>query len=420
MKIRNFFVLVVMLICTGCSTNTVGEKNSESIQNLGNKNYPFANSTDIFSVEQNYICQYNWNGTDRRRTDLQIKASHSTLLYVDDSWLYYKGEDEEKFTEGLYRVPLGKGEDGRTIVAGKPQQIDKDIRLASDYAVAGNYIASVSSKKLIAYNNVIENGIATTPENDTVSLYNIENKEENEKKIPDFLDQMESEGGRKDWYIVAKEEDWILWGGKALFLQMIPSNELIVLERAVTRRAAVSGEKNIVCYNIVEDVEKGIQSFWQYDIKKGKKERIIIHKKYRQVLSQGLGIPKKSLDKYDVEEIWEKDGKLYLECEVRYRVGGKKKIKKSLLLWNPAEKEQLYYDQNLNKLLHYLSDQNESLDISCFLGCIGDLWYFMNATKQRAWVYNEVTKEIKQYTDGGPEWKLIYALYPEGMLSLIH
>lgn len=288
MKLGNLVIVMILLLCTGCSsTNTVKEETSNHNQESEDKKYDYANSTDIFSVEQNDICQYDLRGEERRRTGLKIKnPDHSRLLSVDDSWLYYDGADEEGYTEGLYRVPLAKGEDGRSFVTGKSQKINIDLKFASDYAVVGNYVTSVSSKDLIMYNYYMGNGNDSDSGNDTVCLYNMEDGKKNQKELPDILDKIERKEVYKDWHIIEKGRDWVLWGGKGLFLQMIPSNELIVLEQMTTRVAGVWRERDIIYYTVKEDVKKLRQSCWQYDLKKKKKEKIITHKKYRETLSR--------------------------------------------------------------------------------------------------------------------------------------
>lgn len=422
MKLRNLVIVMILLLCTGCSsTNTVREVTSNHNQKSEDKKYDYVNSTDIFSVEQNNVCQYDLRGENRRSTGLKIKnPDHSRLLYVDDSWLYYDGADEEGYTEGLFRVPLGKGDDDRSVVTGKSQKINIDLKFASDYAVVGNYVTSVSSKDLMTYDYYMANGNESDLGNDTVCLYNIKDGKKSQRELPDILDKIERKEVYKDWHIIGKGRDWVLWGGKGLFLQMIPSNELIVLEQMTTRVAGVWRERDIIYYTVKEDVKKLRQSCWQYDLKKKKKEKIITHKNYRKTLCQSLGISMKNLDTYEVKKILEKDGKIYIECDARYHVAGKENTKRSLLLWDPTEGGRLYFEQNLNDILHYLSDKKDNIDPSCLTGCVDELWFFANVRKQRAWVFNENTNQIKQFTDGGSEWHRFYALYSVGMTKALY
>lgn len=395
------FILISILL-VACSDHTV-QKNEQK-QKTSNRwsetdEYPYANSTDIYSAEMNafweteyYQCKLD--GTEKRSIYLGEDESGYgfSILSVSDAYLYFfECEEDEKVK--VWRVPLKKGEDGRDIVSGKPEPVTDWIALWSNFAIVDDYFLKAGNRASL--------------------IKNIDTGKEDKKLFPESLNLSKKKARERDWFVLGKGKGWVLWGGSALMLQMVPSNECIVLEtKDITDQAAVSVRNNKIYYAL--ENQNGV-SCWMYDIASKKKEKMAGEEKLKKELYQGLAISEKKMKSCKVDRILLVGNKCYMQFIVSYSDKGKTKKKYCMLSINVDKQEEVNEEKKLNQILGDPSLVKQDTEEKThpeyekrrYLGHIGDLWYIQAGL---FYCYNEKTEELKEIRKNDPEYNMYFAI----------
>lgn len=400
MKLKNVVIVMILLLCTGCSsTNTVREVTSNHNQKSEDKEYPYANSTDIYSAEMNafweteyYQCKLD--GTEKRSIYLGEDESGYgfSILSVSDAYLYFYDCEEDEEVK-VWRVPLKKGKDGRDIVSGKPEPVTDWIVLWSNFAIVDDYFLKAGNRACL--------------------IKNIDTGREDKRQFPESLNLSKKKAREREWFVLGKGKGWVLWGGSALMLQMVPSNECIVLEtNDITDQAAVSVRNNKVYYAL--ENQNGV-SCWMYDIVSKEKEKMAGEEKLKKELYQGLAISEKNMKSCKVDEIILDGNKCYMQFIVSYSNKGKTKKKYCMLSINGDKQEEVNEEKKLNQILGDPSLVKQDTEETThpeyekrrYLGHIGDLWYIQAGS---IYCYNEKTEELKDINKNDPEYNMYFAI----------
>ena len=179
LRYKNCQIIIMIIIIFSCASckiqDTDGQKKSEALTG----DYPYANSTDIFSVENDGLFSYDGNGNNK--TNLRAAFAENCLLNVTDEWLYYKkeiarSEFSEKEIEAVYRIPLKKGDDGRSIIAGEDEKITDNLSGVTVAVISDNYLVYIRSAACVNFNNNLA-GINSSQEKDEIFSVNIKTGE---------------------------------------------------------------------------------------------------------------------------------------------------------------------------------------------------------------------------------------------------
>lgn len=229
------FILVCSAICfmlCACSNNTVRENKQNTKNNKPSEvnEYPYANSTDIYSAELDALWKTRYyqcklDGTDKKEIFLGEDESGYgyAILSVSNTYLYfYECNEDGKIR--IWRVSLKKGDDGRDQIHSKPDSVTDWLELSSNYTVVDHYFVKIGNR--------------------TSQIKNIDTGQEDKGQLPEILNINNRKTKESEWFVLGKGNGWVLWGGSALMLQMIPSNECIALETSGnTNQASVSIRK---------------------------------------------------------------------------------------------------------------------------------------------------------------------------------
>lgn len=332
--------------------------------------YPYANSTDIYSLSGRYAL----DGTKRIALPfLQNTDESVNIAYVNDEWLYYYEYDEE---EGgpLKRIPLHKGKDNRDVVDEAKAQVVRNTKNENGFVVHGNYYAGVS------YGTV-------------VMLLDIETNQAVRKKVPDeiaYAKDVVTED--KYWGVLEQGENWILWeGDSGVMLQLIPSGEVYVIERKPV--TMVKGGKDCFYYSTDS------KSCYKYDL--SQKEKVLCFKEsdIQKIISEQLKISEREKISCRIDNILTNDSKIYWQIKVRYPEKAKESTQYIVLSYG-ENGNQPVIDRDMEDIL-------EAVKNGRFLTHIGAYWYLYNGEYM---CYDERTKKYKKIDMSAPEWNVAYAV----------
>ena len=151
-----FMVLFCLFSCTSCGVKQNTDKQEVKKKITWEGDYPYANSTDIFCVEKNNLFSYDINGENKRK--LKATMGEGCLIRVTDEWLYFKKEIKKNTQYGIEieavcRIPLKKGRDGRSVLAGKEQNVVDHLDGVTEAIVVDKYLVYLRSASCVNYNN---------------------------------------------------------------------------------------------------------------------------------------------------------------------------------------------------------------------------------------------------------------------------
>ena len=407
MKMKRLFYLLTMvcILLTSCSFQEQPEEeglppvtvSGGSIyvpQNVGNHmDYNWANSVGIYRMKDDGgIIQYNRDGELIDEAEVSEVCSYSTpyIWQVDDTGLYFYLWDEEN-SWWFYRIPFTKNKNGQIVLDYENKDRLYDTSNMWKFDVVGNYFVGLTK-----YQQVLV-------------IMNIENKREKKfKKLPESLRYFSESD--EYWAFLANGEDWVMWRGNGLFLQKIPSNEIIRLEtkKNIWYNAAYEMEKkNIVCF----DKDKCKCKSYNFD---GTSKLVFDKAAIKNII--GKMVPgKMEIEKCKIDNIIKRKERFYLQ--IKYR---KKKEK-----WTYAL---LVYDNTIGKFLcgeernnclppNKLFPSWWEMPEDAFLGIYEDDWYFKKG--EEAYLYNEEFKTFKVIRKGDPEWNCFYAVNSNGLEEFV-
>lgn len=388
------------MLCA-CSNNTVRENKQNTKNNKPSEvnEYPYANSTDIYSAELDALWKTRYyqcklDGTDKKEIFLGEDESGYgyAILSVSNTYLYfYECNEDGKIR--IWRVSLKKGDDGRDQIHSKPDSVTDWLELSSNYTVVEHYFVKIGNR--------------------TSQIKNIDTGQEDKGQLPEILNINNRKTKESEWFVLGKGNGWVLWGGNALMLQMVPSNECIVLEtRGNTNQASVSIRNNRIYYAL--ENEKGV-SCWVYEVGLRKKKQLAGEKSLEKGLYRELAISKKKIQSYKLEWITFYENKCYLQFIVSYREKRKVKKKYYMLSVNADIDKKVYQETKLNQILReksYIEKETEEKvifehDKSKYIGHVGDLWYIQAKT---IYCYNMKTEKLKKISSRDPEYNMYFAI----------
>lgn len=397
------FALVCAAMCfllAACGSST-GLDDKQKVK--GNQQdviceYPYANSTDIYSAESDLFLgtryyQCKLDGTDKREISLGESESGYgySILSVSDTYLYFYEYDEDEKVR-IWRVSLKKGDDGRSLISGKPESVADWQALESNFAVADDYFLKIGNR---------------------ISLVkNINTGKEDKRELPEILMTANGKKKKSEWFVLGKGKGWVLWGGDALMLQMVSSNQCIVLETGSTSQAAVSVKADRIYYTARD---KAGVSCWMYDVGTGEKKQIAEQKSIEESLYKGLAISKKKMRSYKFDRIMCYENKCYVQFIVTYYVKGKVRKRYYMLSVDADLKGKIDEEIKLNQILsdhaHIQKGMGEKeenqTDRSRYVGYVGDFLYLRAESN---YCYNMKTRELKEMGEKDPEYNMYFAI----------
>lgn len=388
---KRTLILILFVLLVGCGTENLIEKPQNIFSdNTVLEDYPYANSTDIYTSTERYTI----DGTNRETLYLGTDELDYSVLYVNDEWLYYYDADDEG-TGTLRRIPLHKGKDGRDIVDIEKKEVIRDTQHEKGFTIVGNYYVGIS------YGTV---GI----------LHNMDTGETVRQNIPEeLLYSKNIEGEDKKWYVLAQGNDWVLWGGNGMMLQKIPSGEISALEEE-DNTATVASDNNYIIYAVNK------HSCYQYDVEKNKKKAIAKAEQIGKALCQGLDISQKEIDSFSIDNIMVNDYRIYLQLKVKTIQKNIIEQRYVILSQNREERGVLSYDTQLNSVLKNNFVRKEKKmgkktiyrENSSFVLNIGELWFIKS---KHYYCYDEKTNSVKEIDKDDREWNICYAVCEGGL-----
>lgn len=403
---RTFCLLaMVCIVLTGCSPDgqsvekevpqkSVSDSSIHEQKKESHLNYPWANSTGIYTMKDyggiiGGIIQYDRDGEVKDVIGSSYISSYNDycMLKVDDEWLYFYLWDEEN-SWWLYRIPFIENENSQIVLDYENKEKIYDTSNMWDFCVIGNYFVGLTKQQVML----------------TMNMESKRNKET--KKLPESLRY----SSKKDeyWTIVGYGEDWVLWLGNGLFLQKVPSNEIIQLE---TKKNVWYDyvfeieEKDFLCLNADECECK----CYKFDgTSKLIFDKAMVKNEISKMFSEEIEIKKCQIDR-----VVKRDEKLYLQIKYRKKEGNWTERYALLVFDNNTKK--FLCDEDLNYCLPSISliSQWWEMPEADFLGIYEDNWYIQRG--EEVYVYNEEFKTFKLIKKGDPEWNCFYAINQSGL-----
>lgn len=352
-------------------------KKENSVRNEWLQAYPYANSTDVYSINDRYAL----DGTKRIMLPGCMRANgfETDIAYVSDKWLYYYEFDDEE-NGMLRRIPLHKGEDNRDIIDLENMECVRDTKNENSFTVNGEYYAGIS------YGTV-------------AMLWNMETGQIIRQKIPEeiaYPKKVMTED--KYWYVLAQSDNWILWGGEyGAMLQMIPSGQLQILERKAVIMA-VHG-RDYLYY--ATDQKK----CYKYNLNTREKKLWLNEEQLQDIVRNKLNLTKETIISCNLDCFFSDDKKIYWQLRVKLSRGDESEKKYVVLSQSLNSDELPVYDGALTDIL-------QKNGASGYFMHVGPYWYLQ---KESYYCYNQEKREIKEITENDPEWNIAYALSPWGV-----
>ena len=376
-----FLVVLVGLLCLFFyKKNMMKETNSGKSEKIHSQLYPYANSTDIYSVNGRYAL----DGTKRKEIHfLHNEGYDVNIVYVNDKWLYYS--DYYDGENGmLRRIPLHKGKDNRDIVDEKKAECVRDVYNENGFTVNGDYYAGIS------YGTV-------------AMLWNLETKQKVRQKIPEEIAYSHSEETEdKYWYVLEQNDDWILWEGEhGTMLQMIPSGQVYAIEKKPVEMV-IQGN-NCIFYTT------NSKCCYKYDFIKKEKTLWLKEAQIKNIVCDKLKLSKEVAFSCIIDRVMSDEKKIYWQIRVRTSKQKSSGTRYIVLTQSRDSDELPSYDENLTDIL-----QKYGSGKSKFLVHIGEYWYLQN---NGYFCYSARTNEVKKLEANDPEWNILYAVLPEGIYS---
>lgn len=357
--------IVVLISCTSCGVQST-DKQKVMEKNSIEENYPYANSTDIFMTENNRLFSYDINGNNKRK--LEAKIAEDCLLKLTDKWLYYKkeitkGELYNTEIEAVYRIPLKKGKDGRSIIAGVEEKVIDKLDGVTEVVVVNDYLVYIRSASCVNYNNNLS-GIDATQEEDEIYSVNLKNKETKKCNIPKEIVMRKS----LEWKMIGYSQNGIIWGEEVLFFFDFDKNEIIVIDKNETDGAVYNSISDEVYY--CKDGQA--QELIKYNIKKARSTIALDKKDILSVLVNCLGVLTNEITSFNIVNSYYYNGDIYISVKTEL----KENFQRYVLLVYHTNKNLLTYEPNLDNAKHLYSSWNERNENMTLLGCVQGNWFF--------------------------------------------
>lgn len=385
-KVLSYFLIVSFLV--GCDNSKVVEP-SLDYKSSEQEEYPYANSTDIFVVKDNICYMYDLNGKNQKILDGKI--ADGCIIKVTDEWLYYKVERTEtivqhKDIEAIIRIPLTKGEDGRSLSAGKKENVVDQLNGVTSVGIVGDYVVYVRSALCVNYNNHVVS-IRDTQENDEIFSVNMKNNQKNKCLFPQSITSKESE----EWKMIDYYKHKTIWKGDYSFIYDIDSNSItpIVNDEAIGITCDVDLGDVFYCND-----EKN-QNLKKIHIEDNK-ETVVLKREYiKECIVNCMGVLLNDMIEYEIENNYYHKGKVYLSLKIKIN----KNYNRYILLSYDTKKDVCVYERELDNVKHLYSAWNETSENMILMGCVYENWFFLEGEhilsgSGKILKYNENKKEI--------------------------
>ena len=283
-KLVIIMIMLILFSCTSCGVKQNTDKQEVKKKITWEGDYPYANSTDIFCVEKNNLFSYDINGENKRK--LKATMGEGCLIRVTDDWLYFKKEIRKNILyeieiEAVCRIPLKKGRDGRSVLAGKEQKVVEHLDGVTEAIVVDKYLVYLRSASCVNYNNSLV-GSYIIQQEDEIFLVDLKNNKTKKCIVPKKITSLKV----LEWQVFGSSSKGIVWGEKALFYYDIKQNKVILINEKQTSNVAFDPLKAEVYYckeNRPQIIEK-------YSIKTGERSAIITKKEVLPVLANCLRV----------------------------------------------------------------------------------------------------------------------------------
>lgn len=388
-------MIIIIFSCASCKIqDTDGQKKSEALTG----DYPYANSTDIFSVENDGLFSYDGNGNNK--TNLRAAFAENCLLNVTDEWLYYKkeiarSEFSEKEIEAVYRIPLKKGDGGRSIIAGEDEKITDNLSGVTVAAISDDYLVYIRSAACVNFNNNLA-GINSSQEKDEIFSVNIKTGEIRQCNMPAEMSMRDI----SSYKIIGNANNKIVWAGDSLFYLDLRKNEIAVVYKKETTGAAYNPLRDEIYYC---KKARG-QEIMKYDIKKGQNSVAVEKKDILLLAANCLGVSSNEIKSFSIEDnYYYCDGKIYLTIKTK----SEGNYQRYILTSYSTNEHTLFYEPDLDNIKHLYSLWNEYSETMMLVGCVEGKWFFWGENGLLKYDSGTGTKMLCDTENSGNE---IYAI----------
>ena len=375
-------IIVLLFNCIGC---TKEETEIQKAKEMDAEGYPYANSTDIFSAEDSCLYAYDVDGINKRK--LEVTIPENGLLGASDQWLYYKEElkRSDYYLEeirAVYRIPLKKGKDGRSIIAGKAEKITDALEgVTVATIVADDYLVYIRPSSCVSWYSA-QSGFDTLQNVDEIFTLDLRKGKLQKSTVEREEGDYELYG---DWKVVGYSKSGIIWKGDFLFYQDIYKNEITVINQGYDLEAVYNPLQKEVYY--IKD--NGKQEITSYNIETKQSKVLIKRKEYISVVEEYSGILFSEAKKISLDFLYFYKDKVYLTVKLRTRGN----LVRYMLLSYHAKKRSLLYELELDSVGHLYTTLAEMNEVPNMLGCVDEKWFFMK--EKRVWKFNRKTKKIE-------------------------
>lgn len=363
-----FMVLFCLFSCTSCGVKQNTDKQEVKKKITWEGDYPYANSTDIFCVEKNNLFSYDINGENKRK--LKATMGEGCLIRVTDEWLYFKKEIRKNTLyeieiEAVCRIPLKKGRDGRSVLAGKEQNVVDHLDGVTEAIVVDKYLVYLRSASCVNYNNSLV-GSYIIQQEDEIFLVDLKNNKTKKCIVPKEITSLKI----LEWQVFGSSSKGIVWGEEALFYYDIKQNKVSLINEKQTSNVAFDPLKDEVYYckeNCSQIIEK-------YSIKTGEKSAIITKKEVLPVLVNCLCVSMDDIKKFSIEELYYSKEKIYFSVKTKVKGGYNREV----LLSYQVNKNLVLYEPELDNAKHLYLPWNEKHVFMILLGCVQGKWFWQD------------------------------------------
>lgn len=378
MSIKNKIIVVtsiilivfIVVIWHRVSGNLVPQKikNKKSIEQRleESKDYQYANSTDIYSMDG----RFDLNGENKRELPFFLKKENISIAYVNDDWLYFYEDYEEGETGKLKRIPLHKGDDHRDVVNGSKAEVVCDTYAQNEFLVNDDFYAGIS------YGT-------------SAILLDMKNGKTIRKAVPESIQYPKKvEMEEKIWEVLEKSKDWILWRGDyGTMIQHVPTGEVTVLEKKSIEMATKS--RNCLYYSI------NTKNWYQYDFANQQKIKIFGEQDIKKVINNYFHLNNtKQFKDYIIERAICNSDKIYFQ--IVFKKSKERKRRQYVMVKYDIDEKSLKVDKEIQDLL-------ERYKNIMVLGEIYSNWYLYDGNY---WCYNN--RKLKKIYIHSPEWNRCY------------
>ena len=282
--------------------------------------------------------------------------------------MYFKKEIKKNTQYGIEieavcRIPLKKGRGGRSVLAGKEQNVVEHLDGVTEAIVVDKYLVYLRSASCVNYNNSLV-GSYIIQQEDEIFLVDLKNNKTKKCIVPKEITSLKI----LEWQVFGSSSKGIVWGEEALFYYDIKQNKVILINEKQTSNVVFDSLKDEVYYckeNRPQIIEK-------YSIKTGERSVIITKKEVLPVLANCLRVSMDDIKKISIEEMYYCKEKVYFSVKTKMKGGYNREV----LLSYQVNKNLVLYEPELDNAKHLYLPWNEKHVFMILLGCVQGKWFW--------------------------------------------